>query len=81
MKIKLHSSSTLYDATVAMISDIDNSDFSLDHVIIVPDRFSLQCEKLILKLLPQKALFNVRVTSLTRFSVELLENSFVLVLR
>lgn len=73
MKIKLHSSSTLYDATVAMISDIDNSDFSLDHVIIVPDRFSLQCEKLILKLLPQKALFNVRVTSLTRFSVELLE--------
>lgn len=72
MKIKLHQGATLTDATMAMLSAIDNGDFSCMHVIIVPDRFSLQCEKLILKLLPQKALFNVRVTSLTRFSVELL---------
>lgn len=72
MKINLHQGSTLTDATVAMIKSIDNSDIFSMHIIIVPDRFSLQCEKLVLELLPQKALFNVRVLTLTRFSVELL---------
>lgn len=72
MKIKLYQGSTLTDATVAMIKSIDNSDMFSMHVIIVPDRFSLQCEKLVLQLFPQKALFNVRVVTLTRFSVELL---------
>lgn len=72
MKLKLYQGATLIDATEAMIKSIDNSDQSFMHVIIVPDRFSLQCEKLVLQLLPQKALFNVRVVTLTRFSVELL---------
>ena len=72
MKIKLYQGSTLTDATVAMIKSIDNSDMFSMHVIIVPDRFSLQCEKLVLQLFPQKAIFNVRVVTLTRFSVELL---------
>ncbi len=71
MKIKLTSGATLFDATVAMLSGIDKSDINKTHVVIVPDRFSLQCEKLVLSILG-KSLFNVRVTSLTRFSVELL---------
>ena len=72
MKIKLYQGSTLFDATKAMIKAIDNSQLSVMHTIIVPDRFSLQCERLILELFQQKALFNVRVVNLTRFSVELL---------
>jgi len=74
MAVKLYQGHTLTDATVAMIKAIDNSDLSFMHVIVVPDRFSLQCEKLILKLLKQKALFNVRVVNLTKFSVELLSS-------
>lgn len=72
MKIKLHQGATLTDATKAMIRSIDNSDLSFSHVVMIPDRFSLQCEKLILSLLGKKALFNVRVVNLTKFSVELL---------
>ncbi len=72
MKIRLHGGATITDATVAMIKSLDNSDFSIMHTIIVPDRFSLQCEKLILETLPKKALFNVRVVNLTKFSYELL---------
>ncbi|MBO5021880.1 MAG: PD-(D/E)XK nuclease family protein [Clostridia bacterium] len=78
MKIKLTSGATLTDATVAMLSKIDKGDFSKTHVIIVPDRFSLQCEKLVLNILGD-ALFNVRVISLTRFSVELLSQLGVMV--
>lgn len=73
MKLKIFKSATILDATMDMISAIDNSDFSIDHIVIVPDRFSLQCEKLLLSLLPQKALFNVRVKTLTDFSLEMLE--------
>ena len=56
-----------------MIASIDNSDFSVEHIILVPDRFSLICEKLLLEIMSSKALFNVRVVSLTKFSMELLE--------
>lgn len=72
MKIRLHGGPTLTDATMAMIKALDNSVFSVMHTIIVPDRFSLQCEKLILQMLDRKALFNVRVVNLTKFSTELL---------
>lgn len=56
-----------------MFSAIDNSDIFFEHVVIVPDRFSLLCERLLLETLPGKALFNVRVENLTSFSIELLE--------
>ena len=73
MKLKIYQNVTIFDAVKDMIYAIDNSDFLVDHIVLVPDRFSLICEKLLLELLPNKALFNVRVVSLTKFSTELLE--------
>lgn len=73
MKLKIYQNVTIFDAVKDMIGAIDNSDFSVEHIILVPDRFSLICEKLLLDILSSKALFNVRVVSLTKFSVELLD--------
>lgn len=85
MKIKLFVNNTTLDATKDMISAIDNSDFSFEHIIIVPDKFSLQMEKLLLSLSPNESLFNVNVVGLTSFAnqifkklnkkIELLSNS------
>ncbi len=72
MKISIYQNFTQLDAVKDMFSAIDNSDIFVEHIVIVPDRFSLLSEKLLLKALP-KALFNVRVENLTSFSVGLLE--------
>ncbi len=73
MQIKVYQNVTAYQAVRDMISAIDNSDLFVEYTIIVPDSFSLQCEKLLLELMPQKALFNVKVRTLTRFALELLQ--------
>lgn len=73
MKLKIYQNVTIFDAVRDMIGAIDNSDFSIEHIILVPDKFSLICEKLLLEIMPNKALFNVRVVSLTKYSGELLE--------
>lgn len=73
MKLKIYQNVTIFDAVKDMIGAIDNSDFLVEHIVLVPDRFSLICEKLLLEIMPCKALFNVRVVSLTKYSTELLE--------
>ena len=65
MQVNLFLNATTLDATKDMISAIDNSDFSVENIIIVPDKFSLQMEKLVLSSLANKALFNVRVEGIT----------------
>lgn len=64
MKLKTYINSTTFEATKDMISSIDNSDISIEHIVVVPDRFSLQMEKLLLQTI-KKSLFNVRVMGLT----------------
>lgn len=71
MKINAFISSTIFDATKDMIGAIDYSDFSVEHIVIVPDRFSLQMEKLLLTTLKNKALFNVKVMGLTSLAIEI----------
>ena len=65
MNIKLFINNTTLDATKDMIDTIDNSDDFIEHIVVVPDKYSLQMEKLLLDTLPRKALFNVRVVGLT----------------
>ena len=72
MKLKAYIESTILGATKAMIGAIDNSDFNFNHIIVVPDRFSLQMEKLLLKTLPSQALFNVKVVGLSSLAVDIL---------
>lgn len=62
----------MLDSAKDMISTIDNSDFFVEHIIVVPDKFSLQTEKLLLSSLSQKAFFNVRVVGLTELASEIL---------
>ena len=70
MKLKTYCNSTVFDATKDMISSIDFRDFSIEHIVIVPDRFSLQMEKLLLQTL-KKSLFNVKVMGLTSLATEI----------
>lgn len=70
MKIKTFINSTTFDATKDMISSIDYKDFSIEHIVIVPDRFSLQMEKLLLSML-KKSLFNVKVMGITSLATNI----------
>ena len=73
MLVKAFLANTTLDATKDLIHSIDNSDFSINHIVVVPDRFSLQMEKLLLDILPNKALFNVKVVGLSSLAVFLLK--------
>ena len=65
MQINLYVNNTTLEASKDMIRSIDNKDLEIEHIIVVPDKYSLQMERLLLEMLPSKALFNVRVLGLT----------------
>lgn len=71
MKLCLFTNATILDATKDMLRSIDKSDFSQEHIVVVPDKYSLQAEKTILELLGD-SLFNVRVLGLTKLASEIL---------
>ncbi len=71
MKLKAYINRTIFDATKDMISAIDYSDYSIEHIVVVPDRFSLQMEKLLLRTLKNTSLFNVKVMGLTSLATEI----------
>ena len=72
MKIKVWQGATLNEATLNLVKNIDNSDMDKEHFVIVPDRFSLCMERLLLQNLPRKAMFNVSVMGLSALVVRLL---------
>ena len=80
MSVKLYINSTTLESAKDMISTIDNSDFSIEHIVVVPDKFSLQMEKLLLSSLKQKAFFNVNVMGLTELSTTILSDENIDVL-
>ena len=65
MQINLYVNNTTLEASKDMIKSIDNKDLNIEHIILVPDKYSLQMERLLLDILPSKALFNVKVLGLT----------------
>ena len=71
MKLKVYQSKTLFDATENMLDECDFSDFQTQHIFVVPDKFSLQMEKLLLTK-GQKAFFNVKVVGITSLAITLL---------
>ncbi len=70
MKIRVIEGATLDEATKHLANSIDNSEG--EHVVIVPDRFSLLMEKQLLSTLKTKAMFNVSVVGLSSLVVKLL---------
>ncbi len=75
MKLKVWEGSTLNESTLNLVKSIDNSDMDIEHIIIVPDRFSLLMEKLVLNELPRKAMFNVSVVGLTSLVYKLFDEA------
>ena len=65
MKLTIYQNYTIYDATCDMISSIDNRDCEIEHIVVVPDKFSLQCEKIILEKI-KDSLFNVNVFGISQ---------------
>ena len=75
MEINLWGEATLSSATQFMFSFIDNNDFDIEHIIIVPDRFSLLAEKKLLETLSNGILFNVKVTTFSNFAKNILQEN------
>ncbi len=65
MKLNLFKSSTLLSATKCMLKSIDNSDIEIEHIIVVPDRFSLQAEKMVFEMVKKDSVFNIAVKGLS----------------
>lgn len=72
MKLKVWLGATLNEATDNLTEHIDNSDMGIEHIVIVPDAFSMLMER---KLLSgkRKAMFNISVMGLTGLAVNLLQ--------
>lgn len=75
MSVNIYLNSTILDSAKQMINAIDNRDFSIEHIIVVPDKFSLQMEKLLFTSLKQEAFFNVNVMGLTELAGKILEGN------
>ncbi|MBQ8444086.1 MAG: hypothetical protein IJX25_01890, partial [Clostridia bacterium] len=73
MKLEVYQGSTIFQSARYMLSKIDNSDFLTDNVVIVPDKYSLLTEKMVLDLSQGGSLFNIRVKTLSSFSLELMQ--------
>lgn len=73
MKLEIYQSATTYQSARFMMSKIDKSDISIDNIVVVPDKFSLLTEKMLLQLSPEGSLFNVRVKSLSALSLEVMQ--------
>jgi len=73
MRLKLYQSSTIFNSAKFMLSKIDNSDFMIDNIIVVPDKYSLLTEKMVLDLSNGGSLFNIRVKTLSSLANELMQ--------
>ena len=65
MKLKIFQNYAIFDATCDMVASIDNRDSEIEHIVVVPDKFSLQCEKMILEKI-KDSLFNVNVLGISQ---------------
>ena len=73
-KINLIVANNLADANKAVISKINIKDLTKKNLVIVPDRFSLLCEKLIFETLGVDAYFNIEVMGVSGLARQVFEN-------
>lgn len=72
MKIDVYGALTLKQATKKVISKIDYKNFDVIHYVVVPDRFSMQAEKLVFSCLGISCTFNIRVVGVSKLAEALL---------
>lgn len=77
MKIELITGATIYEAGVNTIKKIDVSDFEHENLIVVPDAFSMQAEKLVFDCLNIKSAFNIKVVGVSKLASTILWNNNV----
>lgn len=75
MKLKIWEGATLNEATDNLIGSIDSSDMETEHIVIVPDAFSLLMERKLLESADRKAMFNISVMGLSQLALNLLRDS------
>ena len=68
MNIKLITGATIYEAGINTIKQIDVSNYDVENLIVVPDTFSLQAEKLVFECLNIKSAFNIKVVGISRLA-------------
>ncbi len=74
MNIKVVTGGSLYLSAKNLIKEIDASDFALKNYVIVPDRFSLQVENMIMDLCHIESTFNIEVLGLSRLASKVLKD-------
>lgn len=74
-KIKMIIGDNFEDINNQVIKNIDISDLSMQNLVIVPDRFSLLCEKKIFEILKIKAYFNISVIGISDLANMVFENA------
>ncbi len=73
MKIKVVTGGSLYLSSKNLIKQIDVGDLTSKHYVLVPDRFSLQVENLIMDLCDLESTFNIEVLGLSRLANKVLK--------
>ena len=75
MLIKVISSVNIYEAVKDAFRCINPKDIDTNYFIVVPDRFSLQAEKILFETLNLKSTFNVNIISLTGLAEKVLQKT------
>lgn len=76
MKIELVEGASAFEAAKNAISQIDTKNMDFQNIIVVPDAFSMQAEKLVFDVLNIKSTFNIKVVGITKLaSIILRENN------
>ena len=75
MEINLITGATTYEAAINTIKKIDISNLEQQNLVVVPDSFSMQAEKLIFDVLKIKSTFNIEVVGISRLASKILRNN------
>lgn len=75
MKISVVTGATLYESVKNVFAGIDNNDKSTPYFIVVPDRFTLQAEKILFEVLKIKATFNINIVGLSSLAGKVIKEN------
>ena len=75
MKIELITGGTIFEASRNVIKQIDVGDFDKQNIIVAPDTFSMQAEKLVFDCLNIKAAFNISVVGISKLAGKILRDN------
>ena len=74
MKIEVITGVSTFEATKNAFSSIDKDDINTNYFVVVPDRFTLQAEKLLFSTLDIESTFNINIISLTGLAEKVLSD-------